>query len=167
MTEETEKHAGGRPRQYSNPEEMQVLIDQYFEECEARSIRMFYITNGKEVPEKYERENWITRDVYPTVTGLALVLDLTRNSLIQYEGRKEFVNTIKRAKTDIEAACEQRLCNPSCTGTIFSLKNNYGWNDKTEVDTNISGTLTTKTLQVTGYGPTDQDPEPPDTPSGT
>ena len=165
MTEE--KRPVGRPLKYSNPEDMQVLIDRYFEDCEARAIRWSYISLAKPVPAEYERNNWITRDTYPTVTGLSLVLDLTRKSLIEYEGRPEFVNTIKRAKTEIEAASEQRLCNPSCTGTIFSLKNNYGWNDKTEIDTIISGTLTTKTLKVTGYGPTDQDPESPDTPSGT
>ena len=46
----------------------------------------------------------------PTVTGLALALGFTtRLSLLNYQGKKEFMNTITRAKTMIEAYTEERL----------------------------------------------------------
>ena len=112
----------GRPAKYNNPEEMQVLIDKYFEECQR------------------------TGEV-PTVTGLCYVLDLERKSLLDYEKMLEtdrfkrfdntvkvgFVNTIKKAKKYIEMNYEQALFSKnSAVGAIFTLKNNYGYVDKTE-----------------------------------
>ena len=112
----------GRPAKYNNPEEMQVLIDKYFEECQQ--------TGG-----------------VPTVTGLCYVLDLERKSLLDYEKMLEtdrfkrfdnavkvgFVNTIKKAKKYIEMNYEQALFSKnSAVGAIFTLKNNYGYVDKTE-----------------------------------
>lgn len=46
----------------------------------------------------------------PTITGLALALGFaTRKSLLEYEGKKEFVNTIARAKSRVEQYAEERL----------------------------------------------------------
>lgn len=46
----------------------------------------------------------------PTVTGLALALGFTsRMALLNYQAKKEFVDTITRAKTMVEAYTEQRL----------------------------------------------------------
>lgn len=81
-----------------------------------------------------------------TVQGLALALGFTsRTSLLNYEGYtdaddKPFLNTIKKAKLEIE---EDKVVgamlgeyNPSIT--IFDLKNNHGHKDKQEIEqTNI------------------------------
>ena len=116
MTDEpTEKHAGGRPRKYETPELMQVLIDAYFKECAENSL-------------------------HPTVTGLAMLLDMDRRSLINYEQRDEFLPTIKRAKQRVEECLEQNLHGQAVAGTIFNLKNNFGWKDQTETkNTNTHG----------------------------
>lgn len=104
----TEKHAGGRPPKYKTKEEIQVLIDNYFKQCDLNN-------------EPY------------TVTGLALSLDMSRQDLINYSKKDEFVDTIKKAKMRVENYLEKRLINDSsCTGIIFNLKNNYGWRDKQE-----------------------------------
>lgn len=69
----------------------------------------------------------------PTVTGLALALGFsTRLSLLNYQGKKEFMNTIMRAKTMIEAYTEERLFDrEGSNGAQFSLRNNFrGWNDR-------------------------------------
>ena len=50
----------GRPAKYENPEDMQKIIVEYFNECEKE---------GKK----------------PTVTGLGYVLDMNRTDLINYE----------------------------------------------------------------------------------
>lgn len=76
-------------------------------------------------------------DVFPSVTGLALALNLTRQGLINYEERELFFDTIKRAKLRVENAVEQRLFYNNPTGTIFNLKNNFNWKDSS--DLNLGG----------------------------
>lgn len=108
---------------YTKATDMQVLIDRYFDECREEGRPL-------------------------TVTGLALALGFTsRQALINYgDGTRpgkatvaikaEFIDTVKKAKARIEMDCEERLVsgknNPA--GLIFSLKNNYGWRDKQEID---------------------------------
>lgn len=103
----------GRPPRFKTADEMEVLVDEYFEALMA--------------DEKF----------VPTVNGLALHLGFTsRQSLINYGGKPEFVDVVKRARTILENAWEQRLVGPNAAGTIFWLKN-QGWSDKTEQE--ISG----------------------------
>lgn len=103
------KHAGGRPPKYTKADEMQKKIDAYFARCKLKQ-------------EPY------------TVTGLALALDMSRQDLINYSKKKEFFDTIKKAKMKIEEQLEMLLISGggSGTGIIFNLKNNYGWRDKQE-----------------------------------
>lgn len=123
----------GRPRKYKTPEEMQEIIDEYFQEC---------LENGE----------------YPTVSMMAYRLDMSRQDLLRYEGeieaerfkncsdemRNAFRYTIKKAKQYIEGCYETKLINGTTTpiGTIFTLKNNYNWVDKTET------TVENKTITV-------------------
>lgn len=116
----------GRPRKYQTPEEMQVIIEEYFNEC---------------------REDGI----YPTVSMLAYRLDMGRQALVNYEKcidldwlkncdkelKLRFMDTIRKAKQYIEGCYEEKLVNGKTTpiGTIFTLKNNYGWVDKQEINT--------------------------------
>jgi hypothetical protein len=102
----------GRPRKYQSPEQMQEVIDRYFAECTEKDIPM-------------------------TVTGLCLALDLDRDGLLKYENEyEEFVGTVKKAKLRIEEDNQRGALtgkrNPIFT--IFSLKNNFGWKDKQEVE---------------------------------
>ena len=73
------------------------------------------------------------------MTGLALALGFTsRMALLNYQAKKEFVDTITRAKTMVEAYTEQRLFDrDGANGAQFSLRNNFkGWNERqrTELD---------------------------------
>lgn len=104
----------GRPLTIETPEEFARLADLYFE------------TLGEEE--------------VPTVNGLALALGFnSRQSLLNYADKPEFVDTVKRARTRMENAWEQRLAGPNAAGTIFWLKN-QGWTDKTEqvIDASVS-----------------------------
>ena len=107
------KNKGGRPRKYSEKEILQTKIDEYFKMCDE-----------KEKPY--------------TITGLCLYLDIDRSTLLRYEEKEEYCNTIKRAKNRIENYVEENslkgLLNP--TVSIFNLKNNFGWKDKQEIETN-------------------------------
>lgn len=125
----------GRPPKYKCKEEIEEKIDAYFKECEGEILKD---EDGKPVLNKFGKPVIINRRP-PTVTGLALALGFTtRLSLLNYEGKKEFMNTITRAKTMIEAYTEERLFDrDGSNGAQFSLRNNFkGWNDRqqTELD---------------------------------
>lgn len=96
---------------YKNEKELKKGIESYFRECDE-----------KEKPY--------------TVSGLAYSLDIDRQTLINYEERDSFSSLIKKAKAKIQAQLEENALigkgNP--TFTIFNLKNNYGWKDKTEME---------------------------------
>lgn len=102
-----------RPPKYATSDEMQAVIDKYFE-TDA------YLGTGD------------SRIFAPTVEGLAYALDLTRQGLLEYGEKDEFSDTVKKAKQRIAIALEQRLYGQAVTGIIFNLKNNFGWKDKQE-----------------------------------
>ena len=54
----------------------------------------------------------------------------TRQGLLNYQGKKEFLDTITRAKAKVEQYTEERLFDRDGTnGAQFSLRNNFkGWN---------------------------------------
>lgn len=125
----------GRPPKYRSKEEIEEKIDAYFKKCEGEILKD---DKGKTVFNKFGNPVIINQKP-PTVTGLALALGFsTRLSLLNYQGKKEFMNTITRAKTMIEAYTEQRLFDKDgSSGAQFSLRNNFkGWNEKqiTELD---------------------------------
>jgi hypothetical protein len=114
----------GRPRKYETVEELEYVIDGYFATC-------------------------LSNDIHPTITGLALALDLDRMGLIRYQGRPEFSDAIKRAKARVENYIEQTLLEGRATaGAIFNLKNNFGWID--EKQHQVSGELGVRSVKVTG-----------------
>ena len=69
----------------------------------------------------------------PTVTGLAYALGFSsRPSLLNYQGRKQFVDAVRRAKLYIESYTEERLFDrDGVNGAKFSLANNFkGWRER-------------------------------------
>lgn len=97
----------GRPLEFETVEELESAIDKYFDDC----------TINKE---------------HPTVSGLAVALNVDRKTITNYQNRELFFPTIKAAKARIESHLEQCLFGSSVTGVIFNLKNNFEWKDKTE-----------------------------------
>lgn len=108
------KGPGGRPRKYEDHEEFAALTEAYFERIEAE---------GK----------------LPTLSGLCLHLGFVdKESFTHYDTYGgEFSRTVKGARLRIEDDRHQRLANPACTGIIFDLKANHGWQDK--IVTEMSG----------------------------
>lgn len=107
----------GRPVKFNSVEELQQQIDAYFAERD-------------EMEKPY------------TITGLALALDTNRQTLINYEDKSDaFFDTIKRAKLKCENYAEEHLfVGKSVVGSIFNLKNNYGWVDRQEVNQTVNNT---------------------------
>jgi len=115
----------GRKLQYQTVEELQDSIDDYFE-TDA------FIEMGD------------SKMYAPTMSGLAYHLDLSRQGLLNYTKKDEFVDAIKRARNKIGVALEQRLYGNNVTGIIFNLKNNFEWKDKKETELSGGVHLTTE-----------------------
>lgn len=96
---------------YKTEKDLQKGIDKYFQEC-----------------DKKERPY--------TMSGLAESLDIDRTTLIRYGDRDLFATLIKKAKQKVERQLEENalMGKGNATFTIFNLKNNYGWQDRTEVE---------------------------------
>lgn len=126
------KRAVGRPPKYKTKEEIEEKIELYFKQCEGEVLKD---NNGEMIFDKFGRP--IVLNVKPpTVTGLALALGFTtRQALLNYQGKKEFVDTITRAKSLVEQYTEERLFDrDGASGAQFSLRNNFsGWNQDKQV----------------------------------
>jgi len=118
------KNPVGRPPMYSNPEDLQAKIQDYFDNCPDYRTAYDKLGNAFKIPTI-------------TITGLVLHCGFCdRKSFYEYEVKPEFTHTIKRARSFVEKEYEMALNTGSCTGAIFALKN-FGWIDKSEVDSNI------------------------------
>lgn len=122
-----------KPLKFKSPGELEGRIQEYYEWAK---------DNNKHI----------------TMSGLAWYLGCSRTTLLNYENSLEsdwlksvpddvktlYVDSIKRAKHRIEMEYEEGLFNKnSAVGAIFTLKNNYKWIDKQEVE------QTNKTIEVT------------------
>jgi hypothetical protein len=102
----------GRPAKYNTPEELEQVIQDYF--------------------DLQEQEN---KPV--TITGLAYHLGFeSRQSIYDYKENPEYSYILKRATFYVESQYEARLSGNVPTGAIFALKN-MNWKDKQE--TELSG----------------------------
>ena len=111
MSNELTQRKVGRPLKFKSPTDMQKTIDEYFANCIAN-----------ELPQ--------------TVSGLCLALGTYRETLLNYEHKDDFMDTIKTAKLRCMNYAETQMYsgkNPA--GPIFALKN-FGWSDKQEVSIN-------------------------------
>ncbi len=137
----SEKHPGGRPPYYSSVEEMEEMIEKYFDECKGRFL---YDKDGNPLTDKNGHPIRVDRRPL-TITGLALALGFTtRQGLLNYEGKEEFVDTIKRAKTRVEKYAEERLYDKDgANGAKFSLANNFkGWTEKQQIEADVKNSVT-------------------------
>lgn len=119
---------GGRPLKYETADELQAAIDVYFKQCDERTKTI--VTKSGDVIEVPDPAPY-------TISGLCLVLDLDRQSLLNYSRREEFFDIVRRAKLRIQNDIELRSFNNNPTGAIFNLKCNFGYRDS--IDVNLGG----------------------------
>lgn len=117
-----ESKAAGRPKKFQNIEEFRSQIEDYFQTC-------------------------IAEDRPFTITGLAYHLDTSRMLLINIEHMghygEDFAYEVAKAKMRCEVWLEENLLtrNSNVVGSIFALKNNFGWRDKTEQEISHVGDM--------------------------
>jgi len=125
----------GTTKMFKNIEVLQTAIDKYFEKCDK---------NTKEVYIKASQtKETISYPIPYTIEGLCEVMECSRDTLLNYEkktGYEVYFATIKKAKMRIQRNKLERgllgESNPALT--IFDLKNNHNYKDKTETDTNLN-----------------------------
>lgn len=123
MNESENINVGGSPAIFKTPIELQDKINQYFNEG---------VKKKKVVVGKIPNQQVVFIEV-PTISGLAYFLGFeSRQSFYDYEKRKRFSYTVKRARLFIEQEYEEQLQHGNTTGAIFALKN-MGWIDRTEI----------------------------------
>lgn len=137
------KHPGGRPRKFTSPDDMQSAINNYFESC----WQEIEIEKGEGENKTITRIKKQTRPY--TVMGLALALDMCRDTLCEYAKNGQFSDIVKKAKAIVEEDWEVRLAGGNSTGSIFWLKNHAGYVDK-QVNEHM-GKISLESL-VTGNG---------------
>ncbi len=128
----------GTEKQFTNPEELQTHIDQYFNHQDSNPIIKSEV-HGKDA----ETIQVPIQRPY-TIEGLARQLGLVRMSLINYEkreGYEPYFDIIKRAKEKIrEQWIELGLIGVGKEHfTKFMLINNADYQDKSEVDHTTGG----------------------------
>lgn len=131
----------GAPPKYKTVKEMQDMIDKYFKDCDGKILMN---DNGEPYLDKYG--NPIIYDRKPlTITGLALALGFTsRQALLNYQAKPEFVDTVTRAKAIVERYAEERLYDKDgANGAKFSLANNFdGWREKQQIEADVKSDVT-------------------------
>jgi len=122
----------GRPLKIKTPEQLQQIVDKYFNDCDSRVLEI-YDSNKHAVLKVNSPEPY-------TMSGLAYAMGMDRAGILNYGRRLKFFSIIKKAKDLVNKDVELRLMEgKNVVGAIFSLKNNFNWVDKTEVVDTTAG----------------------------
>lgn len=108
----------GRPQKFKSVEELKKLINNYFEECKENETPL-------------------------TVEMLAWTLGVRRQTLLNYEIKDEYLDTIKDAKEYVLATKVENLNRKqtNTAGIIFDLCNNGDYSNKHQDDKDKSTTI--------------------------
>ena len=140
------EYAPGRPMKFQKLDELRAMILAYFEECAPHWVDKEMYIDKKDKSGKPVIKNGVmvqdrvvkkvqTQQKPLTITGLAVALGTTRETLLDYEKTysekyQDFSDTIKDAKEQIKEYAEMSLFGSNATGPIFNLKNNWGFTDE-------------------------------------
>lgn len=141
----------GRPFLFTDAKELAMKIQNYFDNCDPH-ITKRQVENGRNNDNQTiwaEREVMTDQEPY-TVTGLARSLKVSRQTINNYrdpahytdeispEVRQELMDTLEDAIQRVEEFNEKQLHRSGLSNGIkFSLTNNFGWVDKSVVDSNV------------------------------
>lgn len=115
----------GRKPTFTSAEEMQEKIDAYFASCEPEMLR-----DGDGTPMLNKNGEPVYVGGRPmTIQGLALALGFTsRQSLLNYKAKREFVDTVTRARLRVEQYAAERLFDRDAQrGAQFTLAYGFGY----------------------------------------
>lgn len=126
-----EKNKGGRPRAFNSPEEMQRLLDEYFE-IKSGHKKTVILKDGTLVEVPYPEPVHIA--------GICAYLGITYETLGQYQKQDGYSEPITRAKL----MCEEYAVNMCFKGNNkadFVLQNNFKWRNRSETENKSENTV--------------------------
>lgn len=129
------QHLLGRRRIVETPEEMQQLIDKYFQSC----LGPLRDKNGCVMRDDDGHTIYVQIRPY-TISGLASAIGMDTNTLKNYTYKSlagtvhpEFASVIAQARQRIEQYTEEQLFNRDGTnGAQFMLRSGFRWSTKQE-----------------------------------
>jgi hypothetical protein len=123
---EPEQPKRGRPLKYQSVDELDAAIQAYFDMCdphqEERLVESGINANGETI---FLKRKVMTPQKAYTMSGLARALGISRQTLLDYSERDEFLDSIEAAKHRCEEYWEGLLASPFANGAKFNLINNY------------------------------------------
>lgn len=121
-----QKHPGGRPLKYETVEKLDQAIRAYFDSCDPHTERRVVDCGINEKGETIWREREVMTEQKPyTMSGLARALGISRQTILDYSERDEFLDSLRAAKQRCEEYAESQLYGPYSNGAKFNLANNY------------------------------------------
>lgn len=139
MTEK-ESNPVGRPLAYKTVQDLDQAISAYFDLCDPHTQRRLVDCGMNDAGETIWRSREVLTEQQPyTVSGLARALGIDRDTLINYRNRDEFFGSVQAAYERCHEFAESQLYGRAQSGAAFSLKNNWGWEDKKQVDHTTKG----------------------------
>lgn len=130
-----EKNKGGRPLKFKSVEELDQAVSAYFDMCDPHTEQRVVEAGVNERGDTIFNKRAVLTEQQPyTVSGLARALGISRQTLLDYSKRDEFLDTIEAARERCHEFAEKQLYGRANSGAAFSLKNNWGWRDRQEID---------------------------------
>ena len=115
------KGKGGRKRRFETPEALAKACKSYFNSCWRPKVdgdgRLIRTPEGKLVFEQYRPY---------TMSGLALFLGISSETLRKYGKEDEYTGIISTARQYVEMYTEEQLMKGVNTAKV-SLEHNFGW----------------------------------------
>jgi hypothetical protein len=117
------------------PSDAEEILEEVIEALEPKVVkgiigRPVAISSVSEMEDRIiEYLNSLSRWGLPTKAGLAFALGVHRDTLNKYEKEAGFSDILKHWYQFFEDRWVQNLARPNATGTIFYLKNTYGYVD--------------------------------------
>lgn len=132
--EEVPKHPGGRPLKFETVEALDLAIQNYFAGCDPHTTSAL-VETGRDSHGNmlFDTRTVLTEQEPYTVSGLARALGISRDTLIAYKKRDQFVDSIRAAYERCHEYAEKQLFGKAQSGAAFSLKNNWAWRDRQEL----------------------------------
>lgn len=132
---EQEKHAGGRPLAFGTIAELDQAVRSYFDMCDPHVEKRVVDAGVNQQGETIWQKREIMTEQKPyTMSGLARHIGIDRRTLLNYSKMEQFFPTIEAARERCHEFAESQLYGRSATGAAFSLKNNWDWRDRQEID---------------------------------
>lgn len=107
------KRNPGRPRSFPSPKDLEERGLAYIEDC-------------------------VATKKMPTKSGLAIFMGVSRDTVNHYQREEGYSDIVKKIYDHIEEHWTQSLMRSYPTGSIFYLKNSFGWADRVESTMDIN-----------------------------